>query len=273
MVNTICEYCGMQIDAAASICPHCGAPHKPAPEQQKKKTVPQTIEELRSFAAAKKLPLEAMHVHIGEDYRAPKAFGIYRKPDGSVVVYKNKADGSRAVRYEGTDEAYAVRELYDKMKELVDSQRAYQQAKRGQTRQSPAQSESKAKKNRFGVILLILIAVLVIGFFVAVDRMPSRGYYSYGNQHYYHQNGSWYYLSNGVSWVLADTVADELEQNYREYYDEDYSSEEFPAFEDSEFYSPQDGGGDWDSDDDDDWDWGGGDDGGWDDVGDWDSDW
>ena len=82
--------------------------------------VPKTIEELKAWAKAMNLPLADMRTFIGEDYRGPKAFGIYKDPDdGTFVVYKNKADGSRAVRYKGSDEAYAVNELYMKMKERV----------------------------------------------------------------------------------------------------------------------------------------------------------
>ena len=65
-----------------------------------------------------------MHVHIGEDYKEPKAFGIYRDAaSGHFVVYKNKADGQRAVRYEGMDEAYAVNELYQKIRSMVANAR------------------------------------------------------------------------------------------------------------------------------------------------------
>ena len=35
---------------------------------------------------------------IGEDCREPKAYGIFQTDDGDFVVYKNKADGVRAVR-------------------------------------------------------------------------------------------------------------------------------------------------------------------------------
>ena len=43
------------------------------------------------------------------------------------IVYKNKADGTRAVRYKGTDEAYAVNELYLKLKDEILNQKAHQQ--------------------------------------------------------------------------------------------------------------------------------------------------
>ena len=50
-------------------------------------------------------------------------FGIYRDEDGEFVVYKNKSDGSRAVRYKGLDEAFAVNELYEKLRSEVSERR------------------------------------------------------------------------------------------------------------------------------------------------------
>lgn len=79
--------------------------------------IPKTIDELKAFATENNIPLEKLHVHLDEDYHAPKAFGIYRDRD-EFVVYKNKEDGSRAVRYRGTDEAYAVNEIYQKIREM-----------------------------------------------------------------------------------------------------------------------------------------------------------
>ncbi len=77
---------------------------------------PATIEELKAFCEEKQMPLEKMRFFIGEDYSGPKAYGIYRADDGDFVVYKNKSDGSRAVRYKGPHEDIAVNELYEKLK-------------------------------------------------------------------------------------------------------------------------------------------------------------
>ena len=58
-----------------------------------------TIEELKSWYIARKLPPEeTTRFFIGKNIKEPRAFGIYQ--DGNkFIVYKNKADGSRAVRY------------------------------------------------------------------------------------------------------------------------------------------------------------------------------
>lgn len=80
--------------------------------------VPKTIGELKAYARENGIPLEKIHVHLDENYYGAKAYGIYRDGD-EVIVYKNKANGSRAIHYQGTDEAYAVSELYLKMREMV----------------------------------------------------------------------------------------------------------------------------------------------------------
>lgn len=118
-----CEYCGQLIDETEDTCPHCGAVNPAA--SRAASGVPRTIEELKAFAARHNLPLEKMRFFLGEDYRGPRAFGICRDDDtGEFVVYKNKSDGSRAVRYRGHDEAYAVNELYQKMKSEVAEQKS-----------------------------------------------------------------------------------------------------------------------------------------------------
>ena len=55
---------------------------------------PKTIDELRWFCDDHNIPAREMRFFIGEDFKEPKAFGIYRDDDGDFVVYKNKADGS-----------------------------------------------------------------------------------------------------------------------------------------------------------------------------------
>ena len=76
--------------------------------------IPNTIKELQEFCDSKGMPLEKMRFFIGKDFREPCAFGIYK--DGSwYVVYKNKDNGSRALRYHGPDESYAVKEIYLKL--------------------------------------------------------------------------------------------------------------------------------------------------------------
>ena len=59
----------------------------------------QSIEELKQKCAEKNMPLEKMRFFIGENRKEPKCFGVYLDEDtGNWIVYKNKADGTRAVR-------------------------------------------------------------------------------------------------------------------------------------------------------------------------------
>ena len=121
-----CDWCGSWINDFDQVCPNCGGVNNNY--NRHANGVPQTIEELKAWAKEMNLPLEEMRTFIGEDYKGAKAFGIYKdETDGTFVVYKNKEDGTRAVRYKGSDEAYAVNELYQKMKERVAVQKAHQQ--------------------------------------------------------------------------------------------------------------------------------------------------
>ena len=126
-MKKVSDYCGGYISETDEVCPNCGAVN----EQYKRvgEGVPQTIEELKAWYTAHNLPPEEVtRFFIGKDYKEPKAFGIYQ--DGErFIVYKNKADGSRAIRYEGGDEAYAVNELYLKLKEEIARQKGRNQAK------------------------------------------------------------------------------------------------------------------------------------------------
>ena len=123
-----CEYCKNWIEDTVEKCPYCGASNTHL--KRYADTTPKTIAELKTWYAERNLPPEEVtRFFIGTDYRAPKAFGIYQ--DGkNFIVYKNKADGSRAVRYKGPDEAYAVNELYLKLKEEILHQKARNMAKR-----------------------------------------------------------------------------------------------------------------------------------------------
>ena len=111
-----CEFCGSYISDTDEKCPNCGAPN--ANMVRSADGVPKTSEDLaKAFCAAHNMPLEKMRFFIGVDFREPRAFGIYRDENGDFIVYKNKADGSRAVRYRGKDEAYAVKRAVSKAKE------------------------------------------------------------------------------------------------------------------------------------------------------------
>ena len=110
-----CPYCGSTVTSNEKFCGNCGAPNESYIADTKRQIfLPKTIDELKEYCAERGMPLLKMRFFIGEDYRRPKAFGIYR--DGNeFIVYKNKANGERAIRYRGPDEAHAVNELFLKL--------------------------------------------------------------------------------------------------------------------------------------------------------------
>lgn len=258
-----CEYCGQMIPETEQKCPYCGAANK-----RVKRTaygVPATIEELRAWCQAHNLPLQDMRVFIGEDYRGAKAFGIYQdKATGNFVVYKNKADGTRAIRYEGNDEAYAVNELYVKIKERVDVQRSHMR---------PGKPQNSLKWLRYGVKGLIMQSIVVVLIFVLawafVSASPSRGYYLYQDHTYYYDSSSWYEWNDTYEEWKPTQADAELKDNADDYWESKSWNARWDAgdFEESSWYSEQeweDDDWDYDWDDSDSWDSG---------YDDWDSDW
>ena len=202
-----CEKCGALVSDGSRFCESCGAPVsqsggaavQAAPEIDGGRVgTPQTIEELLAFCERHKLPLAKMRFFIGLDYPGAKAFGIYRDADGQFVVYKNKADGSRAVRYRGPDEAFAVREIFEKLKSEASVQRANAISRRRSAAAAGGGTYGKAEEaslprqkrrpNKFLIAILALAAAITIGRTVARLRPHYQpGYYSYGGQTYYSQ--------------------------------------------------------------------------------------
>ena len=281
-----CEYCDNYIDDVAEQCPFCGAPN--LNKVRAANRIPRTIAELQAFCAEHNLDLAKMHFHIGEDYRGPRAFGIYEE-NGRYIVYKNKSDGSRAVRYNGTDEAYAVNEIYQKMKAELNEVRAISASHGGSGVKA---AKTRVKGPTLGGIIGAIIAVIVLIFpFVLTigsciyDRAhptPTRGYYTYDDDTYYYGNRGWYYYDDDADdWVYGD-VPEGLSGDPSGYwsspdYDDSY---DVPSFSTSDSW---DSDNNWDDDwDDDDWDWDSDWDSGgssssdwdsWDSGYDWDSDW
>lgn len=118
-----CEYCGNLIDDKMDKCPSCGAANKNM--KRMTSSTPKTIAELEQWYKDRNLPpYETTRFFIGINYKEKRAFGIYKDGD-EFIVYKNKDDGTRAIRYQGTDEQYAVNELYLKLKSEILNQKAH----------------------------------------------------------------------------------------------------------------------------------------------------
>lgn len=170
------------------------------------------------------MPLEKMRFFINEDRQEPRCFGIYHDDAGDRwVVYKNKADGSRAVRYSGPDEAYAVNELWMKLQSEINLRR-------------PGKVDPK-KARRDRIITLALTALLIglVALFVIHEaRKPQRGYYRVDDDLYYYQNDAWYYYDDGY-WGYYDAPDDDWYAD--SYYGSTYAFEDSAdAFEQSDYY-------------------------------------
>lgn len=275
-----CEYCGSYIEEKDEFCKQCGAVN--ANFKRSSDGTPRTIEELKAWYMEKNLPPEeTTRFFIGKNYQGARAFGIYEE-NGEYIVYKNKDDGSRAVRYKGKDEAYAVNELYLKLKSEILNQKAHNLNKKN------GKKKSKLKE-RYDKIIGIVFAImfvtgLIFTIFSLIDGavksykdMPYAGnYYSDGKDVYYCDSyvyDNWYvydydeqdYLPAELPRQMYDDI-----QNYR-YADDEEWDEGIERFEDTEMgqyveslkeSSDSDSDYSWDSSD------------SWDsDSTDWDSDW
>ena len=227
--------------------------------------VPKTIQELSAYREAFDLPLEKMRIFVGTDYKFARAFGIYKDADGKVIVYKNKSDGQRVVRYSGFDEEYAVKELLDKIKSEVNNRGGFIQQNtsnvrysgmnpRGYTYSSVRRPRKRhINAGKFILNFLTRFIICIILFFVVrraydlithqrFDSNKSKwrhyGYYENDGDYYYNVDDDWYYYDYDTNtWDV--------------YYDDDYgwlddyyiSDSEFPydySFEDSEYYDDYD---------------------------------
>ena len=251
----ICEQCGKLLLDGSAFCPSCGYEQRDGGVRLTR--IPQTIEELRAFCLEQGMPLEQMRFFIGEDYRESRAFGIYREQDGTFVVYKNKDNGSRAIRYCGPDEAYAVRELYEKLKSEID-------LRRGDA------ADGAPVRKRIGKRTIRLLIILAVWSAFQLSQLwtqwhePQKGYYDYDNTAYYYLDRWYCYSTPYRGWIVANQVPEALEQDARDYYAGEEYQERFDAsdFSETTYYDDYDwdsGGSTFDS-----WDIGGTD---------WSSDW
>lgn len=287
-----CEYCGGFIDDSEEKCQNCGAPNLNLKRQAS--NVPTTIEELQGWYIQQNLPpKEVTRFFIGEDYKGTKAYGIYREEgSANVVVYKNKADGSRAIRYRGKDEAYAVNELYMKLKETIlqqkksnlDRKNYNNNINRNKRTNTPGTETRKRRIKQASLINLIVWATFIIIFLsviVSAINTPNRGYYNYNGGQYYYLDNDWYSYDYSTDSWGETSVDDELYDNYDEYYESNYYDDSYNTsdFSDTSYYddwhNSTSNNDSWDSSWDSGWDsdssWDSGD--SWGDSGGWDSDW
>lgn len=265
-----CDFCREYLSDTDETCPHCGAKN-PHYKRQSNDT-PHTIEELKQWYKDHHLPPQSItRFFIGVNTTEPKAFGIYQDGD-RFIVYKNKADGSRAVRYDGGDEAYAVNEIYLKLKEQIAEQKA--NSKKGKNPKRTNKKVSSTDVLRYSVFGVIGLSILIA--FGSLMIGPSYGYYRYQDEQYYYLDDDWYIYDTDTSEWNYTEVDKELEKNSDDYFQSHSYQSEYGIsdFSETSYYETWEEGQESDDDWDDDWDsdWDSGD--SWDsDSGDWDSDW
>ena len=297
-----CGYCGKSIDDSCRICPHCGAPNEKIVRVSNSQ--PTTIDELKQWYSDRNLPPENVtRFFIGRDVKEKRAFGIYKdKHTGDYVVYKNKDNGQRAVRYQGKDEKYAVNQLYERLKEEILNQKQVQKAKPSSssyrsTSYKPSSSQyrpyssltydrkkEEIKVTIFSILIFVAIIFGIIAIGAAILNEPSQGYYKYNGMEYYSFHDRWYYYNDDDDqWERAYGVDSELNRNWHDYYSNYYYSNNSNShdFTDSSIYKDysSSSSSSWSSDDkdwgsswDNDYDWDSG--SSWDSGStDWDSDW
>lgn len=288
MKNT-CHVCGKKYDDNLKMCPNCGSPNTTISKDIKKSHVskapkknPKTIEELKQWYIDAHLPPENItRFFIGKNCKEKKAFGIYKDTNTDhFVVYKNKANGVRAIRYEGFDEAFAVNELYLRLKQEIANQKKLNSDKKKNNKNSKIERfifRFRKIKNIFVNVILgflfISIIVCLVENYIDEKRTPPRGYYVRDDDTYYYQYGDWYIYNNLTNdWnYYKEKDKNDLYDNYREYQDDSKTSNH--TFENSPYYYEIDESSDNDSDYESSWDY---DSGGssWDSSGtDWNSDW
>lgn len=234
--NDRCPRCGALVLPEEKFCRQCGAELRAGdgPEPQISGNgsaraasgaawsggVPRTIDELQAFCDYNQMPLERMRFFVGVNYRQPRAFGIYRDGD-KFVVYKNKDDGSRAVRYHGPDEAHAVKELYEKLLDECNKRNIWPGGK-PPAEIAEQQRRKKRRKTALIVVVVALIAALYIWSIIDGHRMHRHdGYYRYDDAGVYYRYGNdWYYddyYDDYYGWMLVnDFLYDD--RGYDDYY-------------------------------------------------------
>lgn len=249
-----CEYCGNFIDDSDEKCPYCGAANNGI--RRTGNGVPRTIEELKQWYIDHNLPDEnTTRFFIGSDYAGPKAYGIYKQPDGDFVVYKNKSDGSRATRYVGKDEAYAVQEIYLKLKEQITLQKEHmynvnRSFSNNNSYNSPRnynynnynnnyRSNYSRNSNNNGTPTWLIVVIVII---ILMSLMSACG-----PSTYYHSSGPGYYSSydNDSSYSSSWWDSDSSSSSWDSWSSSDWDSD---SSWDSSSSWDSDWGGSWDSD-------------------------
>ena len=230
-----CEYCGYDLSTTDETCPICGTSNPYF--QRTVPDTPRTISELKDWYKARNLPPEDVtRFFIGTDYAGPKAYGIYRETNGEIVVYKNKSDGSRAVRYRGTDEEFAVNEIYLKLKSEILRQKENNIKKKESKLKSFLHDKTKKIRNsdsgdiigksmfRTLIIICIILSLVLIVKSAIISSKIDCYYLLDNNQIYYYTTIQWndsiyeWWTYGEKDWEKLEITDDE---NYKPFDDSD----------------------------------------------------
>lgn len=240
-----CDYCGNFISDTDERCPNCGATNSHL--KRVGNEVPQTIQKLQDWYVSHNLPPEEVtRFFIGKNIQGTRAFGIYYdESTGNYVVYKNKDNGERAIRYEGKDQSYAVNELYIKLKEEIINQKS-----NNNNRPSSNNNNYKYRSNSGCAKTILFIVIAFVASFIHVIYVEFNalegGYYFHDKKPYYlysacvkkfSQCELYEYDSVKDSWSLSN---DSLKIKKKEYVGTNWNNTGNitikKSYEDEEFY-------------------------------------
>ncbi len=222
-----CEFCDNYFEDTEPSCPYCGGANTAVGNHRFSNGVPKTIEELKQWAEQYNVPLAEMRVYIGDNHHSPKCIGIYREgPD--VIVYKNKSDGTRAIRYQGSDEAYAVNEVYLKIKEMMAMADAAKRAPGSNSRAASYSGYSGEQSSHYNangynrpnntsggsvisVIAIIIIIIAMTAAFPSCIGDIGRAVQGYSSSSYSSGSYNSGYNSNTYHWDYDDDSDDDYD--------------------------------------------------------------
>ena len=238
---------------ATEFCPLCGAPVAPEEKSEPEaspaqpETAPRTVEELLALCASFEADPAAYHFYIGEDEKDAVGYGLFVDEFGDYVFYHNHRNQQRSIRYKGRDEAYAVGELYRRMKEARVFYRPVSRQEEGGERRhhhshsgQSGRQRRKARRIRLAVAIGAAVVVCCVAAVVLRWRalQPKDGYYHCQGRYYYLQQHQWYaYDSVMDNWEKTDANPT-IVANHQAYYRSIYYWEGSPVsdFRDSGYY-------------------------------------
>ena len=236
---------------AAEHCPLCGAPvaveEEPEPEvpAQQPEQTPRTVAELLALCDSFETDPAAHRFYIGKDEKDATGYGLFVDEFGDYVFYHNHRSHQRSIRYKGRDEAYAVGELYSRMKEAhlfyrpvarqEESGKRHHHSHSGQS----SRQRKRIRRRRWAVAIAAVVACLVAAVVLRWQALqPKDGYYHYQDRYYYLQQRQWYAYDSVMETWSKTQPNETVVANHSLYYRSTYYWEGSPVsdFRESGFY-------------------------------------